>query len=257
MLRTRGIRGTVIVVAVAFILLASQPLAFASGLSAQEQHLYQSLNAERTSRGLQALQFDFGLTAVARAHSQEMINLNYFAHNSPVTGSPAQRVLAAGIADWRVMGENLAGAPSVEIAHAALMNSPGHRANILRPEYNYVGIGIVAGGPYGYMMAQEFLFRPAAVVAVSAPSTVGGAVGEIYGRVISGATGRAITGTCVRVNNCIMPTNANGEFRFTLVHTGTYTVYYDAPGYVGQIQECITVNGGVTTCPTVIMSQAN
>ena len=54
-------------------------------------------------------------------------------------------------------GENLAGAPTVERAHSGLMNSPGHRANILNPNFTHVGIGIVDGGPYGKMYTQTFI----------------------------------------------------------------------------------------------------
>jgi hypothetical protein len=93
------------------------------------------------------------------------------------------------------------------------------------------------------MITEVFLGRSAA------------SVGEIYGRVISQVTCRAIPGTCIRVNNCIMPTNANGNFSFTLVHPGIYTVYYDAPGYIGQTQVIEVKAGLVTVCPTVIMSR--
>lgn len=77
--------------------------------------------------------------------------------------------------------------------------------------------------------------------------------GEIHGWVVD-ETGRGIPGTCIRINNTLMPTQPNGEFRFTLVHPGIYTIYYDAPGYIGQIQEYITVTQGVTEPPRVIMS---
>ena len=52
--------------------------------------------------------------------------------------------------------ENLALAPNVDIAHKGLMNSPGHRANILSPSFGRVGIGVIDGGGYGKMFAQEF-----------------------------------------------------------------------------------------------------
>ena len=53
-------------------------------------------------------------------------------------------------------GENLAYAPTVEIAHQGLMNSPGHRENILRPSFGRVGIGVIDGGVYGKMFTQDF-----------------------------------------------------------------------------------------------------
>jgi uncharacterized protein YkwD len=53
-------------------------------------------------------------------------------------------------------GENLALAQTLDIAHNGLMHSPGHRANILRPQFGRVGIGILDGGKYGLMISQEF-----------------------------------------------------------------------------------------------------
>jgi uncharacterized protein YkwD len=53
-------------------------------------------------------------------------------------------------------GENLALAPTLPIAHTGLMNSPGHRANILRPQFGRLGIGVMDGGPRGLMISQEF-----------------------------------------------------------------------------------------------------
>ncbi|MDI6892247.1 MAG: carboxypeptidase-like regulatory domain-containing protein [Actinomycetota bacterium] len=94
-------------------------------------------------------------------------------------------------------------------------------------------------------------------VTISGSSTPSGASisnGEIYGRLISQTTGRMIAGTCIRINNSIMPTNPNGNFRFTLVHPGTYTVYYDAPGHQGQTQVIEVRAGATTTCPTCILS---
>ncbi len=77
--------------------------------------------------------------------------------------------------------------------------------------------------------------------------------GEIRGFVLDNRTRGPIPGTVVRINNVIMPTNPGGEFRFTLVHNGIYTIYYDAPDYAGQIQQNIVVDGGVTSTPTVLM----
>ncbi|WP_104372114.1 CAP domain-containing protein [Desulfocucumis palustris] len=54
-------------------------------------------------------------------------------------------------------GENPAGNQTVEKAHAALMNSAGHRANILNPNYTHIRIGIVQGGQYGAMFTQHFI----------------------------------------------------------------------------------------------------
>ena len=121
-----------------------------------EAEMLQLLNQERTSRGLPALELDARMVPVARQHSLEMFQLKYFGHQSPVLGSPFDRLQAAKISYTRA-GENLAYARSVAIAHRGLMESPGHRENILRPEFTRVAIGVVTAGSYGRMFTQLFI----------------------------------------------------------------------------------------------------
>lgn len=113
------------------------------------------LNEERVAEGLKPLVADTALRAVARAHSADMFARGYFSHVSPEGATPFDRIIRAQIR-FRTAGENLALAPTVEIAHSGLMNSPGHRANILRPAFGRVGIGIMDGGRRGVMVSQEF-----------------------------------------------------------------------------------------------------
>lgn len=113
------------------------------------------VNQERIKAGLDPLVADPELTAVARQHAADMFARGYFAHLSPDGLDPFDRISAAGIT-FQTAGENLALAPTVAIAHRGLMNSPGHRANILNPEFGRVGIGIVRGGLRGLMVTQLF-----------------------------------------------------------------------------------------------------
>jgi uncharacterized YkwD family protein len=126
------------------------------GLSADEQKMVDSVNKERLAQGLNPLQVDLRLVKVARMKSQDMIDKNYFDHTSPTYGSPFDMMKNNGIT-YNYAGENLAGAPTVDSAHTNLMNSPGHRANILDVNYTKIGIGIIDGGPYGKMFTQEFI----------------------------------------------------------------------------------------------------
>jgi len=121
-----------------------------------ERQLFDLVNEERTQRGFDALIWDERLVPVARAHSQEMFTLKYFSHESPTSGSPFDRLKSAQISYSRA-GENLAFAQSVSVAHRALMDSPGHRENILRPEFTRIGIGVINAGAYGRMVTQLFL----------------------------------------------------------------------------------------------------
>ncbi|MDV2685039.1 CAP domain-containing protein [Alkalihalophilus lindianensis] len=127
----------------------------AEGLTAEEQQMVDLVNEERQKQGLAPLKADLELTEVARVKAQDMIDNNYFAHQSPTYGSPFDMLNQFGV-QYNTAGENLAGNQTVEAAHQALMNSDGHRANILGGNYTEVGIGIVDGGPYGKMFVQLF-----------------------------------------------------------------------------------------------------
>ena len=120
-----------------------------------EQQMLDLVNEERIANGLQPLAPDPELTEVARRHSADMFNRGYFAHDTPEGLTPFNRMRDANVR-FLVAGENLALAPTVSVAHTGLMNSPGHRANILRPQFGRVGIGIMDGGMRGLMVSQEF-----------------------------------------------------------------------------------------------------
>jgi uncharacterized protein YkwD/uncharacterized membrane protein required for colicin V production len=113
------------------------------------------VNRERESHGLKPLVMDERLRDVARRHCRDMLVRGYFGHVTPEGVEPFVRIEKGGI-DYDAAGENLALAPTVEIAHTGLMESPGHRANILRPEFGRVGIGALNAAPYGIMFTQNF-----------------------------------------------------------------------------------------------------
>jgi uncharacterized protein YkwD len=113
------------------------------------------VNKERVQRGLNALKADPELAIVARKHSVDMFSRSYFSHYTPEGVDPFGRMRAGGIL-FLTAGENLALSQTLSIAHTGLMNSPGHRANILNPTFGRLGIGIVDGGIYGIMVTQNF-----------------------------------------------------------------------------------------------------
>ena len=120
-----------------------------------EKQMLDSVNRERQAAGLQPLAPDPELTEVARRHSADMFMRGYFAHDTPDGLTPFDRMRAANVR-FITAGENLALAPTISVAHTGLMNSPGHRANILRREFGRVGIGVMEGGMRGLMVSQEF-----------------------------------------------------------------------------------------------------
>jgi uncharacterized protein YkwD len=120
-----------------------------------EKQMLDLVNQERQAAGLNPLAPDPELTEVARKHSTDMFARGYFAHDTPEGFSPFDRMNKAGVR-FLTAGENLALAPTLPLAHTGLMNSPGHRANILRPQFGRVGIGVMDGGMRGLMVSQEF-----------------------------------------------------------------------------------------------------
>jgi uncharacterized protein YkwD len=104
--------------------------------------LFGLVNAARAENGLKPLVKSEALAAVSRAYCAEMARTDKIAHESPISGGPADRAKKAGIQFTRLT-ENLALAADAVAAHEGLMNSPGHRANILDPAVTEVGIGAI------------------------------------------------------------------------------------------------------------------
>jgi uncharacterized protein YkwD len=120
-----------------------------------EQEMFAMVNAQRVNQGLAPLTISTSLSDLALAHSDDMFKRGYFSHYTPEGLSPFDRMEKARIS-YQYAGENLALAPSTQLAMQGLMNSPGHRANILNPNFHQIGIGVIDGGIYGKMYTQEF-----------------------------------------------------------------------------------------------------
>lgn len=120
-----------------------------------EAEMLEMVNRERAIEGLSPVKADTEMLEVARKHSADMFKRGYFSHYTPEKKDPFDRMREDGV-KFRTAGENLAIAPTLKVAHTGLMNSPGHRANILRPQFGRVGIGILDGGRRGLMITQNF-----------------------------------------------------------------------------------------------------
>lgn len=120
-----------------------------------EQAMFSLVNQERLKAGVGQLAWDPAIVPVARAHAEDMWRRKYFAHISPEGKDVGDRLQAANV-DYSFAGENLAQAPTTQTAHIGLMNSEGHRANILEPRFKKVGIGVIDNGYYGKMFVQVF-----------------------------------------------------------------------------------------------------
>lgn len=122
---------------------------------AAEQTMLGMVNAERVKRGFSSLSMEPALRDLARSYAREMLEKGYFSHYSPEGLSPFDRMNAAHI-NYTYAGENLAFSANVDLAMQGFMNSPGHRDNILSPNFKKVGIGVIDAGLYGEMFVQEF-----------------------------------------------------------------------------------------------------
>lgn len=129
-----------------------------AGLTADEKLAFDLMNADRQANGLPALKLNMNIVKVARAHGQDMINRNFFAHENPDGQSPFDRMQAAGIS-FRYAGENLAINRSVTAAEQTFMSSPGHRSNILSPNYTEVGIGVRYDATGSAYVVQNFISK--------------------------------------------------------------------------------------------------
>jgi uncharacterized protein YkwD/uncharacterized membrane protein required for colicin V production len=120
-----------------------------------EEEMLRLVNAERLKAGAGLLELDMTIVPVSRDHSRDMWERNYFSHTNPDEESPFDRMDEGGV-EYVAAGENLALARTVAQAHQGLMNSPGHRRNILDANFTRIGIGVIDGGIYGKMFTQNF-----------------------------------------------------------------------------------------------------
>lgn len=118
------------------------------------------INEARAKEGLPALAVNGELARVARAKSRDMVENGYFGHHSPTYGSFSSMLDRYGIR-YRAAGENIAmnSSGSVAAAHRNLMNSPGHRANIMERAYDTVGVGVYVASNGNHYYTQLFTGR--------------------------------------------------------------------------------------------------
>src|SRR5262249_44942171 len=126
---------------------------------AAEQAVWKLLNADRAHAGLPALAWDAQLAGIARGHSADMQAHGFFGHISPTTGSAADRARKAGVGAMLIL-ENVARAFTAGEAERGLMNSPGHRANILNREATRVGVGVVFDPAAHEILVTQMFSRP-------------------------------------------------------------------------------------------------
>jgi uncharacterized YkwD family protein/spore coat assembly protein SafA len=122
-----------------------------------EYQVAKLVNQERAKNGLKPLTLNWQLSRVARYKSEDMRDKGYFSHTSPTYGSPFDMMKSFRIT-YSTAGENIAaGQTTAESVMTSWMNSPGHRQNILSPNYTEIGVGYCTGGSYRYYWTQMFI----------------------------------------------------------------------------------------------------
>jgi uncharacterized protein YkwD len=161
------------------------------------------INQSRTAEGLGPVAWDDAAAAVAQAHAEDMLDGPFFSHwNRAGYGPDHRAALTAGMTD--AFFENIhmtrrrtsddQPAPIVDWpqrildAHLGLMDSPGHRRNIMNPAHTHVGVGIAYRPEIGELrLVQEFVNRYVALDSLPAELPIGAEV-EISGRLLNGAS---------------------------------------------------------------------
>lgn len=139
-----------------------------------EAELLRLLNEARAAQGLRPLEGHEGLADVARAHSRDMVENRFLAHQSPTSGSPADRLRAANLSSGLVL-ENLGRGPDAATISATLLQTPQHRSNILNRDVTHVGIGVVgagSGASHDWVVTQVFFRITQAIDVLRAPSVL-------------------------------------------------------------------------------------
>jgi uncharacterized protein YkwD len=121
-----------------------------------ERQLLEMINTERLRLGLSRLTINPLLMQAAEAHSQDMINRNFFSHTNPDGATPGDRLDAVGY-NWWTWGETIgAGYATPQAMFTGWMNSSGHRDIMLSANYTEIGLGYVTGGAYGHYWTADF-----------------------------------------------------------------------------------------------------
>ncbi len=141
------------------IRLDATPDSAAHDVESVRRELFDMLNATRREAGLPPLHEHVGLREVGLAHRRDMAENDFIGHTSPRTGTAADRVRAASLTSGLVL-ENIGRGYSAQEIHRGLMESPGHRANLVNPDVTHVGIGVVAqpeGSRSAFIVTEVFV----------------------------------------------------------------------------------------------------
>jgi Ca2+-binding RTX toxin-like protein len=213
-----------------------------SQATSYEQLMLELVNRERAKAGAQPLAFNASLNVSADAHSNWMISADVFDHTGLSGSSPHQRMINAGYSftDSYASGENIAWASlrgptglqdEVELLHTNLMNSPGHKANILNGNFQEAGIGFQTGGYLTWdaaFVTQNF--ARSGTKAFLTGVTMGDKDGDRFYDIDEGLGGLTVSAVSASGATYTTTTGSAGGYNLALA-AGTYTVTFSGGGY--------------------------
>jgi serralysin len=215
--------------------------------SALEQYLIELINAERAKAGAQPLAFNLDLDEAAELHSQWMLSTDTFSHTGANGSSPTARMQQAGYSlsgSWAT-GENIAwastrGAPGyndeVELLHTNLMNSSGHRANILNGDFREIGVGFEVGDYQGWNAAMVTEnFAKSGTILRATGVAFDDLDGDRFYDPGEGLGGLTVTATNGSGQAFATQTTAAGGYNLVLA-PGSYTLTFSGGGYAATSQ---------------------
>jgi uncharacterized protein YkwD len=127
-----------------------------------EKKAFDLINQERIAKGAEPLRWDVDLCRMARMHSKNMAEKNFFAHTGP-DGSVKDRAKECGVVGWKALGENIAFnlgySDPAEFAVKGWKESPKHLDNLLRTVYTHSAIGVAVASDGSVYFTQVFAAR--------------------------------------------------------------------------------------------------
>ena len=159
---------------------AAWPQDRGSESAAAEQELFRMINRDRTAAGLPELQWNEWLAQAAHKHAEEMASRDRLSHQFPGEAGLRDRIAATALR-FSASGENVASGPTPSGINEEWMHSPGHRANILDPKYNAVGVA-VARGIAGLYAVSDFAHALPALTANDVEGAVAIAINQVRAR---------------------------------------------------------------------------
>jgi len=196
-----------------FAVLFLTPPAAHTQISGPAQILFQSANGERTAKNLAPLKWSATLAAAALQHAQRMAARNTLSHQLPGEPGMADRASEAG-ARFHSLTENVAEGPGASSIHQQWMHSPPHRANLLDPQLDSIGIAVAVHD--GIMFAVEDFSLAAEKLSLQDQEQIVNAQLRSHGLRILNYTGDAR-------RSCDMDNGYAGT------HTPSFIVHYATP----------------------------